>query len=155
MTRAGQWCCAPVLLLLAACHQSHSAAAPASSDAAPATASGGNASIPQPVGAPASASSVPLALATPALASALQTPATESAPPTAADAATFAPLQSAQVKDAIYRAMTTAKTQRWKDGALSGYAVPGQALGVYGCRAVSYTVDQLPRAAPKVINACH
>lgn len=75
-------------------------------------------------------------------------------PGDAAHPEAFVPLKSLQVKDAIYRAMTTAQTQRWQDGGLSGYAVPSAATGVYGCRAVRYTVDQLPDAAPQTINAC-
>jgi hypothetical protein len=66
----------------------------------------------------------------------------------------FAPLRSLQVKEAIYQAMKTGETQRWQDGSLSGYAVPSAAKGVYGCRAVRYTVDQLPDAEPQTINAC-
>jgi hypothetical protein len=76
------------------------------------------------------------------------------APPTLADAATFVPLGSNQVKDAIHRALRTGQTQRWQDGELSGYAVPSTTTDAHGCRAVRYTVDQLRDAAPQSINAC-
>ncbi|MBV9840660.1 MAG: hypothetical protein JOY99_03835 [Sphingomonadaceae bacterium] len=76
-------------------------------------------------------------------------------PPFAGDPATFVPLQSQPVKDAIYRAMTSGDAQRWQDGAVSGYAVPSKTTGAYGCRAVTYTVDQLRDAPPATINACH
>ena len=76
-------------------------------------------------------------------------------PPYSGDPAAFVPLRSQPVKDAIYRAMTTGDTQRWQDGTVSGYAVPSKTTGIYGCRAVSYTVDQLRDAPPATINACH
>ncbi|MDB5683060.1 MAG: hypothetical protein JWM75_758 [Sphingomonas bacterium] len=79
-------------------------------------------------------------------------------PPTAArnsdDPALFAPLQSGKVKDAIYQALKTGQTQRWQDGALSGYAVPSQTTGANGCRAVRYTVDQRQGATYESITAC-
>lgn len=65
----------------------------------------------------------------------------------------FAPLKSAAVKEAIYRAMASGEAQRWQDGTLTGYAVPG-AQGWKGCRAVRFTIDQVPDAAPGQINAC-
>ena len=75
-------------------------------------------------------------------------------PGDAANPRAFTPLRSAQVKDALYRAMKTGETQRWQDGGLSGYAVPSVAKGIYGCRAVRYTIDQLPLDTPQTVNAC-
>ena len=66
----------------------------------------------------------------------------------------FLPLQSQQVKDAIHRALLSGTTQRWQDGALSGYAVPSLTTGANGCRAVRYTIDQQPQAAYQSITAC-
>lgn len=66
----------------------------------------------------------------------------------------FAPLQSQAVKDAIHRALTTGATQRWQDGALGGYAVPSLTVGANGCRAIRYTIDQMPGAAYGSITAC-
>ena len=63
-------------------------------------------------------------------------------------------LRSAAVKDAIHRALTTGKAQRWADGALSGYAVPSVESLPNGCRTVRYTVDQRPDAPMMTINAC-
>ncbi len=80
--------------------------------------------------------------------------ASPKAPPTLADAASFVPLGSDQVKDAVHRALRTGTTQRWQDGALSGYAVPSTTTDAHGCRAVRYTVDQLREAPPQSINAC-
>ena len=70
------------------------------------------------------------------------------------DPAAFVPLQSQQVKDAIYQALKTGQTQRWQDGKLSGYAVPSATTGANGCRAVRYTVDQRPDIPYESINAC-
>jgi hypothetical protein len=70
------------------------------------------------------------------------------------DPASFVPLRSQPVKDAIYRAMRSGVTQRWQDGQLSGYAVPSRTTGVNGCRAVRYTVDQLPEVPFESITAC-
>ena len=70
------------------------------------------------------------------------------------DPATFVPLQSQQVKDAIYRALKSGETQRWQDGKLSGYAVPSAATAANGCRAVRYTVDQRADVPFESINAC-
>ncbi|WBO23317.1 hypothetical protein [Sphingomonas abietis] len=86
--------------------------------------------------------------------SATSTPTPNPTPPTLADAATFAPLGSNAVKDAIHRALRTGQTQRWQDGELSGYAVPSTTADAHGCRTVRYTVDQLRDAAPRSINAC-
>jgi hypothetical protein len=66
----------------------------------------------------------------------------------------FVPLRSQPVKDAIYRALRSGKTQRWQDGKLSGYAVPSQTTAANGCRAVRYTVDQRPEVPFESINAC-
>lgn len=66
----------------------------------------------------------------------------------------FVPLQSQPVKDAIYRAMVSGALQRWKDGTVSGYAVPSRASAANGCRAVTYTVDQIRDVTPSTINAC-
>jgi hypothetical protein len=66
----------------------------------------------------------------------------------------FAPLQSQAVKDAIHRALATGTTQRWQDGKLSGYAVPSLTTGANGCRAIRYTIDQMPNAAYGSITAC-
>ena len=74
--------------------------------------------------------------------------------PSAGDTAAFAPLGSAQVKDAIHRALVTGETQRWQDGSWSGYAVPSQATLANGCRTIRYTIDQQPDAPPATINAC-
>jgi hypothetical protein len=70
------------------------------------------------------------------------------------DPATFVPLRSEAVKDAIHRALSTGQTQRWQDGKLSGYAVPSLTTGANGCRAIRYTVDQRPGAGYDSINAC-
>jgi hypothetical protein len=70
------------------------------------------------------------------------------------DPATFVPLRSDAVKDAIHRALRSGGTQRWHDGKLSGYAVPSLTTDKNGCRAVRYTVDQRPGAAFETINAC-
>jgi hypothetical protein len=70
------------------------------------------------------------------------------------DPASFVPLRSQPVKDAIYRALRSGETQRWRDGKLSGYAVPSAATGANGCRAVRYTVDQRPEVPFESINAC-
>jgi hypothetical protein len=70
------------------------------------------------------------------------------------DPASFVPLQSQPVKDAIYRALKTGRTQRWQDGKLSGYAVPSATTAANGCRAVRYTVDQRPEVPFESINAC-
>jgi type IV pilus biogenesis protein CpaD/CtpE len=66
----------------------------------------------------------------------------------------FTPLQSAAVKDAIHRALSSGQTQRWQDGKLSGYAVPSQTAGANGCRSVRYTVDQRPAGQFETITAC-
>lgn len=66
----------------------------------------------------------------------------------------FQPLQSNEVKDAIHRALVTGETQRWQDGARSGYAVPSSAADKNGCRAVRYTVDQRPEIPFESITAC-
>lgn len=79
-------------------------------------------------------------------------PAIPSVPPSGP--AGFVPLQSNAVKDAIHRALDTGQTQRWQDGALSGYAVPSQTPGANGCRAVRYTVDQRPGGPYESITAC-
>jgi len=76
------------------------------------------------------------------------------ATPAAADPATFAPLQSSAVKDAIHRALRTGQTQRWQDSGLSGYAVPSADTGAHGCRTVRYTVDQRPEVPYETITAC-
>lgn len=70
------------------------------------------------------------------------------------DPASFVPLRSNAVKDAIHQALRTGQTQRWQDGKLTGYAVPSLTTGANGCRAVRYTVDQRPNAAPQSITAC-
>jgi len=98
------------------------------------------------VEAPATAPPVP-ALQIPANAPAVVAP-----PPTGPGG--FAPLQSQAVKDAIHRALTTGTTQRWQDGALSGYAVPSLTTGANGCRAVRYTIDQQRDAPYGSITAC-
>lgn len=69
-------------------------------------------------------------------------------------AASFAPLQSVQVKDAIHRALRTGQNQRWQDGPWSGYAVPSLATLANGCRTIRYTIDQQPDAPATTINAC-
>lgn len=122
-------------LLLGACHR-HEDAAPPANESTTANVAEAPAVAPSPA--------VPNGSAT----------ATPQAPPTLADAATFAPLASDQVKDAIHRALRTGQIQRWQDGALSGYAVPSTTTDAHGCRAVRYTVDQLRDAPPKSINAC-
>jgi len=66
----------------------------------------------------------------------------------------FAPLDSQAVKNAIHRALVTGTTQRWQDGALSGYAVPSTTAGANGCRAVRYTIDQQPDTPYGSITAC-
>lgn len=119
-------------LLLGACHRHEDAA------------NGSNA---------ANVAEAPLAAPTPATPNA-SVSAVPQSPPTLADAATFVPLASDPVKDAIHRALRTGQTQRWQDGALSGYAVPSTTTDAHGCRAVRYTVDQLRDAPPKSINAC-
>jgi hypothetical protein len=63
-------------------------------------------------------------------------------------------LRSAALKDAIHRALTSGKAERWADGALSGYAVPSLESLPNGCRTVRYTVDQRPDAPMMTINAC-
>lgn len=73
-------------------------------------------------------------------------------PPTAIGG--FVPLQSAEVKDAIHRALVTGETQRWQDGPWSGYAVPSRATLANGCRTIRYTIDQQPDAPLATINAC-
>jgi hypothetical protein len=88
---------------------------------------------------------------TPVAAAPAQTPATT--PPLIGPGG-FAPLQSQAVKDAIHRALTTGATQRWQDGTLSGYAVPSATTGANGCRAIRYTIDQMPDAAYGSITAC-
>jgi hypothetical protein len=70
------------------------------------------------------------------------------------DPATFVPLRSQAVKDAIHRALRSGETQRWQDGKLGGYAVPSLTTGANGCRAVRYTVDQRPGASYESITAC-
>jgi cobalamin biosynthesis protein CbiD len=65
----------------------------------------------------------------------------------------FQPLQSDAVKDAMHRALSSGETQRWQDGAFSGYAVPGP-VGANGCRAIRYTVDQRPEVPFESITAC-
>jgi hypothetical protein len=65
----------------------------------------------------------------------------------------FQPLQSVAVKDAMHRALRSGETQRWQDGAWSGYAVPG-AAGANGCRGIRYTVDQRPEVPFESITAC-
>jgi len=82
---------------------------------------------------------------------AVQLPA--SAPPLTGPGG-FLPLQSQAVKDAIHRALSTGATQRWQDGALSGYAVPSLTTGANGCRAVRYTIDQQPGVPFGSITAC-
>jgi hypothetical protein len=67
----------------------------------------------------------------------------------------FVALQSQAVKDAIHRALSTGTTQRWQDGALSGYAVPSLTTGANGCRAVRYTIDQQPGTPYGSITACN
>jgi hypothetical protein len=119
-----------MVLLLGACHRHEDAASEAN---------GSNA---------ANAASAPVAMSPPASA------APQAPPPTLADAATFVPLASDQVKDTIHRALRTGQTQRWQDGELSGYAVPSTTTDAHGCRAVRYTVDQLREAPLKSINAC-
>lgn len=84
-------------------------------------------------------------------------PPAAAVPPPAApasDPATFVPLQSQAVKDAIHRALATGRTQRWSEGALGGYAVPSTTTGANGCRAVRYTVDQQPAGSYASITAC-
>jgi hypothetical protein len=66
----------------------------------------------------------------------------------------FAPLRSDAVKDAIHRALKTGETQRWQDGAFTGYAVPSRTTDAHGCRAVHYTVDQQSDRSYPVITAC-
>lgn len=67
--------------------------------------------------------------------------------------ATFEPLTSQAVKDAIHAALSTGETQRWKDGNFSGYAVPG-APDARGCRMVRYSVDQRAQANAPTVTAC-
>lgn len=81
-------------------------------------------------------------------------PPADDTPQDTSDPARFQPLRSPAVKDAIHQALRTGRTQRWADGALSGYAVPSAATDANGCRAVRYTVDQRVGAAPESINAC-
>ncbi len=78
----------------------------------------------------------------------------EPAPPALVGPNGFVPLQSQAVKDAIHRALMTGVTQRWQDGALSGYAVPSLTPGANGCRAIRYTIDQTPDAPYGSITAC-
>lgn len=63
-------------------------------------------------------------------------------------------LGRAAVQEAIHRALKTGENQRWEDGGLSGYAVPGTTVQANGCRTVRYTVDQRPDAPMMTINAC-
>jgi hypothetical protein len=79
-------------------------------------------------------------------------PAAPEAPPPVGPGG-FVPLQSQAVKDAIHRALVSGATQRWQDGALSGYAVPSVTAGANGCRAIRYTIDQTPGAYGS-ITAC-
>ena len=98
----------------------------------------------------------PAAVETAAPSSPLAAPATPQTTPTppliGPDG--FAPLQSQAVKDAIHRALATGATQRWQDGKLGGYAVPSLTTGANGCRAVRYTIDQMPDASYGSITAC-
>ena len=80
--------------------------------------------------------------------------AAPSTPQNTDDPVSFVPLRSQPVKDAIYRALKTGRTQRWQDGKLSGYAVPSATTAANGCRAVRYTVDQRPQVPFESINAC-
>lgn len=66
----------------------------------------------------------------------------------------FQPLQSDAVKDAIHSALKTGESQRWQDGAWSGYAVPSAATNAQGCRSIRYTVDQRPEVPFESITAC-
>ncbi len=78
----------------------------------------------------------------------------EPTPPPLVGPGGFVPLESQAVKDAIHHALSTGTTQRWQDGALSGYAVPSLTTGANGCRAVRYTIDQMPGAPYGSITAC-
>ncbi len=101
-----------------------------------------------PVGANGSAGEKPGFVAPPTPAVLLPTQ------PPGDDPATFVPLNSQAVKDAIHSALRTGATQRWHDGKLSGYAVPSTTTGANGCRAVRYTVDQRPNGGYESITAC-
>ncbi len=92
--------------------------------------------------------------AAPAAAAEATLPAADDAPQDTGDPLRFQPLRSAAVKDAIHQALRTGQTQRWADGALTGYAVPSTVTDARGCRAVRYTVDQRIGAAPESITAC-
>ncbi len=92
--------------------------------------------------------------AAPAMPAGTTMAAADATPQDTGDPLRFQPLRSAAVKDAIHRALRTGRTQRWSDGALTGYAVPSAATDANGCRAVRYTVDQRIGAAPEAINAC-
>lgn len=105
--------------------------------------------------APADNGAAPVAVATPPATPATPSPATPAGvPQNSSDPLAFAPLQSVPVKDAIHRALRSGQTQRWQDGALSGYAVPSQTTGQNGCRSVRYTVDQRPAGQFETITAC-
>jgi hypothetical protein len=54
---------------------------------------------------------------------------------------------------AAERAARSGQLKRWKDGLLSGYAVPS-APGADGCRAVRLSVDQDTASAPVIVNSC-
>lgn len=109
----------------------------------------GACSKPQPAAQPSPESATPAPA--PAIVAA---PSATPQVPQGDDPASFRPLASAEVKDAIYRALHSGETQRWQDGKLSGYAVPSLTTGANGCRAVRYTVDQRPGATYESINAC-
>jgi hypothetical protein len=118
------------LFLISACHDANAAANNTQADAPPSTATP---SAPSNDAAP-----VPV-------------PET---PPNGVNTGGFQPLGSQAVKDAIHHALNTGTTQRWQDGALSGYVVPSQTTDAHGCRAVRYTVDQQPASSYPVITAC-
>ena len=106
-------------------------------------------------GAATTSTMAPSASVMPGPASLFPSPAPDMpARPPGDDPAAFVPLRSDAVKDAIHRALRTGATQRWRDGELSGYAVPSVAAGANGCRAVRYTVDQRPDTGYGSITAC-
>jgi hypothetical protein len=84
----------------------------------------------------------------------VQPAAPAAAPPPVTTTSSNPLLAKAAVQEAIHRALTTGQNQRWEDGGLSGYAVPGETVQANGCRTVRYTVDQRPDEPMMTVNAC-
>lgn len=78
------------------------------------------------------------------------------APAAVSDAdSTINPETSAKLAIAMDEALSTGQPARWKDGDLSGYAVPSAAESTAGCRNIFYTVDQKDgwKSTPRTV--CH